>query len=104
MKELIECLKEKTPFTLDPSLTTIYLPIKEGPWMPLIDVLNNNDTLTCLSLSDLELGTYTAIYEALRVNQTLRKLSFFLRSIDFAKFALTDRGCSKNKCDRVTGN
>jgi hypothetical protein len=46
MKELIECLKEKTPFTLDPSLTTIYLPIKEGPWMPLIDVLNNNDTLT----------------------------------------------------------
>jgi hypothetical protein len=47
---LIKCIEAKTPFTIDPSLTTIVLP--DSPIIsitPIIEALNNNDTVTCLT-------------------------------------------------------
>lgn len=46
---LTKCLQTQTPFTLDPAFTSIDIPW-DAPILPLIEVLNNNETVTSLNL------------------------------------------------------
>jgi hypothetical protein len=87
-EQLIACLETKTSFRLAPTLTTVELP--HSPTLsiiiPIIEALNNNDTVTCLSIGARQQWSPNELNELVTcltgLNKGIVKISFAFFDFD----------------------